>query len=208
MEYKSKTAKICSACAAQQKRNKLKINLVDLLFLLLVIFAIIWGALMYGYGEQLKREKPAPAVAQQPPTPEESALEKELKELVSGYPIERMLPQIVQQDPRVAAYLHPIAKKESNWGKRSPKQDGKDCFNYWGYRGPENTTRSGYSCFKNHRQAVAVVGGRIGKLLSQNIDTPDKMRVWKCGRDCSGHAAGSVDKWIADVGYYYRKIYN
>jgi hypothetical protein len=118
----------------------------------------------------------------------------------------KMAPYIANQDKDVAAYLVAIAKKESNWGKHSPKKEGQDCFNYWGYRGQENPTDSGYSCFNTPRQAVNVVGERIGELLAQNIDTPREMVVWKCGSDCSVFDPESVAKWIQDVDWYYRKF--
>jgi hypothetical protein len=125
--------------------------------------------------------------------------------MVVDHPIEAMVPFIVRQDPEVAAFIVAIGKKESNWGMYSPKKDGQECYNYWGYRGTYNQTDSGYSCFDSPRQAVAVVGGRIAELVEQDINTPQEMVVWKCG-DCSGEAAQNADKWIADVGVYYRKL--
>jgi hypothetical protein len=99
-----------------------------------------------------------------------------------------------------------IAKKESNWGKRSPVKSGRDCYNYWGYRGGYNMTDSGYSCFDSPEQAVQEVGDRIEKLLSQQINTPSRMIVWKCGRTCAGHDPAGVAKWISDVEHYYNKL--
>ena len=55
------------------------------------------------------------------------ALEKEISKLVQGYPIARMTPYISQKDPKTAAFLIAIAKKESNWGKRVPILAGNDC---------------------------------------------------------------------------------
>jgi len=127
--------------------------------------------------------------------------------LVTGYPIVDMVPYISQRDQRVGHFLVAIAKKESDWGKHTPKKDGKECYNYWGYRGPENTTDSGYSCFDSPGHAVEVVGNRIEKLVNQNIDTPAKMVVWKCGSNCE--AAGgqaAADKWISDVATYVAKL--
>jgi hypothetical protein len=46
-----------------------------------------------------------------------------------------MAPYISEQNQDTAAFIVGIAKKESNWGKRVPKREGKDCYNYWGYRG-------------------------------------------------------------------------
>ena len=137
-----------------------------------------------------------------PPSP----LEIKIGSMVSGYPLEEMVSSIGKQNKEVAKYLVAIAKKESAWGKNSPEKDGRDCYNYWGYRGAYNQTESGYSCFDNPGQAVRIVGRRIGELLKQNIKTPEDMIVWKCGRTCDGHGDANVQKWIDDVGYYYYKL--
>ena len=135
-----------------------------------------------------------------------SIKKNEYQKLVEGHPIETMVGEIAKKDKAVAAFLIGIAKKESNWGKHSPKKDGRDCYNYWGYRGGYNPTDSGYSCFDSPEQAIAEVGGRIEKLLGQKINTPERMIVWKCGRTCAGHDPESVKKWIADVSLYYDKL--
>lgn len=127
-------------------------------------------------------------------------------DLVRGYPMEEMVTEISKKDKIVAAFLISIAKKESNWGIHTPKKDGRECFNYWGYRGRENATDSGYSCFDSPEHAVAVVGRRIERLVEQKIDTPEKMIIWKCGSDCSWDNPNAVRKWIADVDLYYHKI--
>ena len=127
-------------------------------------------------------------------------------DIVEGHPIERMTSELVKQDKTVAAFLIAIAKKESNWGKHSPQKNGKDCFNYWGYRGSYNATASGYSCFDSPAQAVSVVGGRIEDLINQEINTPEKMIVWKCGRNCFKDNQRAVQSWINDVSFYYDKI--
>jgi hypothetical protein len=138
-----------------------------------------------------------------------SELDSRINEMVSGYPIQEMAPYISKQDRTVAAFLVAIAKKESNWGKISPQKDGRDCHNYWGYRGTYNQTDSGYSCFDSPEQAVDVVGERLREFVSQKINTPGKMAVaWKCGFDCSSHSFWSVKKWEWDVGYYFKKIYD
>lgn len=174
----------------------------DILFVLLFSFSAIFGASLFGIGERIKNEKDLPIISV--PVPNE--MEKDIKKLVVGHPIEKMAPYISRQNEDVAAYLVAIAKKESNWGKFSPQKDGKTCYNYWGYRGTYNQTDSGYSCFDSPRQAVRVVGGRIAELLAQKIDTPGEMVVWKCGSSCVGHDPAGVDKWIRDVGFYYRKF--
>jgi len=144
---------------------------------------------------------------------EEPVIKKEIinNPRISGMlaetPMEKMVPALNKRKNEVSSYLVAIAKKESDLGKHSPKKAGKECYNYWGYRGKENTTDSGYSCFDSPEHAVEVVGDRIEKLLGQNIDTPQKMVVWKCGRSCAatgGQAA--ANKWISDVSSYYKKL--
>jgi len=133
--------------------------------------------------------------------------QKKINELVDGYPIKKMSPYISRKNKKVASFLVAIAKKESDWGRHSPKMNGKECFNYWGYRGPENPTKSGYSCFDSPRQAIDIVGGRIGELVADKIDTPKEMIMWKCGATNCARSDRGAAKWIWDVGYYYKKIY-
>lgn len=138
---------------------------------------------------------------------EKIALEQKIRQMVRGYPIEEMIPYIVEKDSVVAAFLVSIAKKESNWGKRSPKYQGKDCYNYWGYRGPNRVGSGRHSCFANPKEAVDTVGERIAFLAQEKkLDTPKKMIVWKCGSTCAGHSAFSVSKWISDVDLYFGKL--
>lgn len=126
--------------------------------------------------------------------------------LVAGHPIEEMVPFIAKREKRVGAFLVAIAKKESNWGKHSPKKDGKECYNYWGYRGTYNQTASGYSCFDSPEQAIQQVGDRIETLVNKQVNTPERMIVWKCGSTCAGHDPAGVSKWISDVRSYYAKL--
>ena len=132
----------------------------------------------------------------------------QIRELVTGYPIEDMLPYILDKDRIVAAFLVGIAKKESNWGKRIPVLDGQDCFNYWGYRGIRRMMGTGgHTCFNSRKDAVDTVANRLEKLIHSNkLDTPAKMIIWKCGYSCDGHSRESVRKWIADVDLYFREL--
>ena len=137
------------------------------------------------------------------------ALRGEVTDVVRGYPIETMAPYIAKQDRLVAAYLVSIAKKESNWGKRVPVDaNGNNCFNYWGYRDPDDTTATGgHTCFETEEEAVRRVGNRIRQLVyEEHRDTPAKMIVWKCGYSCDGHSQESVSKWKRDVAYYFEKF--
>ena len=135
-------------------------------------------------------------------------MEEEIRLMVKDYPIEKMAPYIAQKDRKTAAFMIGIAKKESDWGKRVPILDGRDCYNYWGYRGQGKLTQDGYSCFKNPRQAVNIIARRINELIKDSdLDTPEKMKVWKCGWNCENHNPDSVAKWISDVDYYFKKFY-
>lgn len=139
---------------------------------------------------------------------EKSEFEREVRSMVKGYPIEAMLPYILQKDRTVAAFMIGIAKKESNWGKRVPVLDGKDCYNYWGYRAiRDRMGTGGHTCFDSPQDAVDSVAKRIQKLVDQeNLNTPAKMIVWKCGYSCAGHSRESVRKWISDVDMYFHEL--
>lgn len=134
-------------------------------------------------------------------------LEKEVKEMVKGYPIEKMAPYIAEQDRTVAAFIIGIAKKESSWGQRAPVLNGQDCFNYWGYRGQRKLMGTGgHTCFNSPKDAVDTVAKRITTLVEEHgKDTPAKMvDTWKCGTSCEGDKGAR--KWISDVTMYFDKV--
>ncbi len=164
--------------------------------------AFVLSALLAGASYQVG------SFAEATPVPVKSVRQAELEhnvsELVEGYPMERMLPYILAQDPKTAAYLVGIAKKESNWGKRVPTKDGQDCFNYWGYRGPGSRgTAMGHGCFGSEAEAVSVTSTRLKTFLYEyQYQSPSELVVWKCGYTCAGHSPLGVKKWISDVGYY------
>ncbi|MEK7494557.1 MAG: hypothetical protein AAB615_01645, partial [Patescibacteria group bacterium] len=135
-------------------------------------------------------------------------MNKEIRDMVGGYPMESMVPAIGHFDRGVAGLIVGIAKKESNWGKRVPTKDGEDCFNYWGYKGAGSRgTAMGHGCFGSPEEAVTVVGGRIQELVEKRQGSdPARMVVWKCGSSCATHSPESVSKWISDVNLYYRQI--
>jgi len=141
-------------------------------------------------------------------TEDRIALENNIQEMVKGYPIEQMVPYILEKDSLTVAFLVSIAKKESNWGKRVPVLNGEDCFNYWGYRGiRERMGTGGHTCFDSPEDAVDTVGKRIETLIRKyELTTPSDMIIWKCGSSCAGHSEYGVRKWISDVGYYFEKI--
>lgn len=137
---------------------------------------------------------------------EKTPFEKEIAQMVAGYPIEKMTPYILQQNPKTAMFLVAIAKKESAWGKRKPVLDGKDCYNYWGFRlKAEKMGSGGHTCFDSPKEAVQTVAGRIDQLVQEEeIDTPHDMIVWKCGYGCQDKPKSlSEKKWINDVDFYY-----
>jgi len=60
-------------------------------------------------------------------------------------------------------------------------------------------------------ERIAVYREHVDKLLAAGhayyaFDTPEELIVWKCGWNCDAHSSQSVKKWIADVGYYFRKV--
>jgi hypothetical protein len=136
-------------------------------------------------------------------------LRQTIELMTEGYPIQAMVPAIILFDREIAALIVGIAKKESDWGKHTPKQGGKECFNYWGYRAPGSLglTPDGYGCFATPEEGATVIGERLEKLAGLRVSTePRQMVVWKCGSSCAGHSDESVRKWISDVEHYYRKI--
>lgn len=142
-------------------------------------------------------------------SPRQALLESRVGRMVEGYPIAQMTEVIAQQDKTTAAFLVGIGKKESNWGKRVPRDEsGDDCYNYWGYRGAGSRgIAMGHGCFGSPEEAVGVVAGRLDTLIAEyQFRTAAEMVVWKCGWSCDGHSNESVKKWIADVGYYKKKI--
>jgi len=133
-------------------------------------------------------------------------IQSDIEELTRGYPIAQMAPLIAKQNRTVAAFMIAIAKKESNWGKRTPKLNGQECYNYWGFRRKQKRMGSGgHTCFDSPEDAVRTVGKRINKLVKKGYDTPSKMVLWKCGR-CTGPASAGAQKWIQDVNVYYQKM--
>ncbi len=137
---------------------------------------------------------------------QQTPLEKEIADMVQGYPIEKMMPYILKQEPKTAMFLVAIAKKESAWGKRKPVLNGEDCFNYWGFRlKAERMGSGGHTCFDSPKQAVEKVAERIDQLVKEEeIDTPSDMIVWKCGYGCQDKPKTiSEKKWINDVDFYY-----
>jgi len=132
---------------------------------------------------------------------------KEILTYIKGRPMESMAPFIAKQPRIVAAFIVGIAMKESKFGVYAPHNaNGQDCHNYWGYRGLENTTASGYSCFSTPEQAIQVIGKKISKLVAQGISNPAEMISWKCGSTCSWDDPANVRSWIADVGINFYKL--
>jgi hypothetical protein len=132
--------------------------------------------------------------------------EEEIREIVKGYPIEKMIPEIAKQDRIVAAFLVAIAKKESGWGVHVPVYQGQDCYNYWGWRGGNPVGSGGHTCFNGPKEAVDTVAKRIEFLVSnKKLDNPKKMIVWKCG-DCGWDSTAAMQSWINTVDMYFRKL--
>jgi hypothetical protein len=131
--------------------------------------------------------------------------ENKLKEMIGEYPMKKMIPFLAERDEKTAAFLVAIAKKESGWGEHAPSKSGRDCYNYWGYKGNYRLVL-GYSCFDSPEQAIKVVGDKIDQLIAKKIDTPSRMVVWKCGSSCAGHDPEGVRSWIGTVESYMKRL--
>lgn len=143
------------------------------------------------------------------PTHEETYT-KNLEALMKGYPMAKMSEELVEvygSKPEIVALLVGIARKESAWGKYTPKKNGKECYNYWGYTGLGSKGRTGrWSCFADEKEAVQVVGKRLATLAAAAKSTkPKNLTVWKCGNSCAGHSKASVKSWISQIDTYYKK---
>ena len=113
--------------------------------------------------------------------------EKQMADMVKGYPIEKMVPLIAKKDRTVAAFMIGIAKQESSWGLHVPVYGDQDCYNLWGYRGKNPVGTGGHTCFDSPQDAVDTVAKRIEFLVSnQKLNTPNKMIIWKCGDSSLG----------------------
>ncbi|MCX6765802.1 MAG: hypothetical protein NT136_02485 [Candidatus Moranbacteria bacterium] len=136
--------------------------------------------------------------------------EKEIRKMVKGYPIEKMIPYIVKKDRIVAAFLIGIARKESSWGVHVPLLAGQDCYNYWGYREQRRLMGTGgHTCFNSPKDAVDTVAKRLEWLIkNKKLNTPTKMVIWKCGSACDKDDVAAVRKWISDVSMYFEKLNN
>lgn len=172
-------------------------------FVFLAVLALVFAGMCF---DKIRFDINTPAAPTAEVEKTVSPRETQIKKMVAYSPIREMAPFIAKKNKKVAAYLVAIAKKESNWGVYSPKKDGEECYNYWGYRGPENTTESGYSCFESPAQAVNIVGNRLADLIEKKIRTPRDMVVWKCGRNRADQRTASAAKWVRDVNLYYKKM--
>lgn len=175
---------------------------------LLIFFVFFLGFFSYCSLESVNRIKVSDIAVVNPPVIKRNIeLENRIRNQIKGYPIESMTRIIARQDEQVAAFLVAIAKKESNWGKRTPKLNGEECNNLWGFRQKRDRMGSGgHTCFDNQEEAVQSVAERIKELIDNGVDTPEEMIVWKCGYSCDGHSNESVNKWVQDVEYYYEKF--
>lgn len=138
----------------------------------------------------------------------DGGLESQIRDLVSGYPIEAMVPAIAKFDRHIAALLVGIAKKESDWGNHAPSLAGEDCRNYWGLKGSGSRgTSMGYACFGSPEEAAKATGDRIAELVDKRrTSDPGQLIAWKCGSSCEGHSPESVRNWISNVRLYYDRI--
>lgn len=131
------------------------------------------------------------------------ALRQDLELILKGTPMEPMIEPISQQDRTVAAFLVGIGNKESTLGKFAPRKNGKDCYNYWGFKSNINPVAGGYACFSTPEQAVEIVGAKIANYIAKGRTTPATFTTWKCGNTCAGHSPESVASWVNGVSRYF-----
>ncbi len=179
--------------------------------ILLLIVAIIFATTGAIVSNLAYKEEPIPVRVQinSHIAKIESPFDRKVTQLVEGYPIAEMTPYILSKDPRVAAFMIAIAKKESAWGKRHPVLDGRNCYNYWGFRLKTSSMGSGgHTCFDTPEQAVDMVASRIDEMVNEeNMNSPTDMIIWKCGYGCQDSIKTvSEKKWISDVDMYYSKL--
>jgi len=177
-----------------------------ILVLAISIIFVITGMVFYNIINSLK---PAQPIVTPVSVKKNTALTAEITKLVQGYPIEKMTPYIAEKNPKTAAFLIAIAKKESNWGERKPVLDGQDCYNYWGFRLQTDRMGSGgHTCFNSPKEAVDIVAARVDEMINEeNMNSPKDMIVWKCGYGCQDETkTPSEQKWISDVNFYYDKL--
>ena len=137
---------------------------------------------------------------------DQNNLKEDVEKIVKNTPMAAMTDAISQKPRPVAAFIVGIAMKESKFGVYSPKKGGRDCYNYWGFKGGGTTVAGGYSCFSSPEQAIDAVGGKIEKMVAKGVRTPAQAISWKCGSSCAGHGAENVRKWISDVAINFYKI--
>ncbi|MDI6778506.1 MAG: hypothetical protein QMD77_04975 [Patescibacteria group bacterium] len=135
-----------------------------------------------------------------------SDLKEDVASIVKNTPMAAMVDAISRKPRPVAAFIVGIAMKESKFGVYSPKKAGRDCYNYWGFKGGGTTVAGGYTCFASPEQAVDAVGGKIEKMVAKGVRTPAQAISWKCGSSCAGHGEANVRKWISDVAINFYKI--
>ncbi len=184
--------------------------------LLLVIFVLAAKLLSaepaqyahaYTAGENSARKVSSPLLAEKPQLFKKSSdFENKIYTLVGNAPIREMVPFISKRNKKVAAFIVGIAKKESGLGKHSPLKDGKNCYNYWGYKGAAGRGSSaGFACFASAEEAVKIVGNRIEVLVGKNRTTPAAMvHTWKCGTSCVGDPG--APSWVSTVTTVFNKI--
>ncbi|HBB37422.1 MAG: hypothetical protein UX02_C0001G0322 [Candidatus Moranbacteria bacterium GW2011_GWC1_45_18] len=159
------------------------------------------GKICSGENEEYQKN-----LAKSASAPAASDLKEDVEKIVKNTPMAAMIDPISEKDRTVAAFIVGIAMKESKFGVYSPKLAGRDCYNYWGFKGGGKTVAGGYSCFASPEQAVDAVGGKIEKMVAKGVRTPAQAISWKCGSSCAGHGAANVQKWISDVAINFYKI--
>jgi hypothetical protein len=137
--------------------------------------------------------------------------EMKILDLVGDHPIKQMAPCIAKEDPLVAAMFIAIAKKESSWGDHVPVNNGKDCYNYVGFRLKTAKMGSGeHSCFATPQEGFERTAKRIKDLIYDEKMTTAKKMVspWKCGYRPDLDDPKAVQKWVSDVDSILKEVHS
>lgn len=129
--------------------------------------------------------------------------EDKIRALVGDHPIKQMAPYMAKEaDPLVVAFYLGIARQESSWGEHVPVHNGKDCYNYVGFRMKTKTLGSGgHSCFATPEEGYNATVKRIKDLIyNEKMTTAKKMvSPWKCGYRPDLDDKKSVQRWVDSV---------
>ena len=81
---------------------------------IIIIISIIFVTTVMTMSQAIEKNTEIKIVQQAVKVKAATPLDLKIKQMVEGYPIEEMVPYILKQDPKTAAFLVAIAKKKLN----------------------------------------------------------------------------------------------